>query len=83
MPAVPVAVISLLICDSLPGQRLDNTGKLIEIRNNDCLAEMHSHREHANSLRTTCEKLVSVTQFEFISPFFGKQSKLLFFDRPG
>lgn len=31
VPVVPVAVISRLICDSLPGQRLDNTDKLIGV----------------------------------------------------
>lgn len=31
VPIVPVAVISRLICDSLPGQRLDSTNKLIEV----------------------------------------------------
>ena len=31
VPAFSVAVISRLICDSLPGQRFDNTDKLIEV----------------------------------------------------
>ena len=62
VPVVPVAVISRLICDSLPGQRLDNTDKLIEAPVTRFLL-----------LRCIRREQFAQTSFEFIRNFWLKQ----------
>ena len=62
VPAAPTAVISLLIWDSLPGQRLNNTAELIEVEKSE-FAWFGGRSDGAHANRS---KVGSGPDFEFI-----------------